>query len=209
MATYDLAFHTRLDEVAVLQTFVPTDIQTTDSVTVAGASHNLNGTHKVLSVEPYLFRGKDEFGDLIFDYSIIMENQILFVSAYDDFERSVATGTIAYSPSCTWITDQEVLDWLGIAPASANDLDFVSACTDAANALAYRRRRESGYTDSLSTVPGADVSMGTRMYAASLYRQRGSVDSFQSFEAMNVTGSTGASMGEILRLWGCNRAQVG
>ena len=37
MATFDIAFHTRLDNVAVLQTFVDTDIQTADTVTVAGA----------------------------------------------------------------------------------------------------------------------------------------------------------------------------
>ena len=209
MATFDLAFHTRLDNVAVLQTFVDTDIQTADTVTVAGASHNLNGSHTVISTEPYLFIGKDDYGDLQFNYSVVMDNQILFVSAYDDLERSVATGTVSYTPVCTWITDQDVLDWLGIAPATANDLDFVSACTDAANALAYRRRKESGYTDSLSTVPGADIALGTRMYAGSLYRQRGSLDSFQSFEAYAGGSPAVASMGEILRLWGCNRPQVG
>ncbi len=209
MATFDLAFHMRLDNVAVVQTFVATDIETADSVTVAGAGHNLNGTHKVISVEPYSYIGKDDQGDLLFDYSVIVENQVLFVSAYDDLERSVATGTISYTPVCTWITDQDVLDWLGVAPATANDLDFVSACTDAANALAYRRRKESGYTDSLSTVPGADIALGVRMYAGSLYRQRGSVDSFQSFEAYAAGSPAVASMGEILRLWGCNRPQVG
>ena len=125
MATFDLAFHTRLDNVAVLQTFVDTDIQTADTVTVAGASHNLNGSHTVISTEPYLFIGKDDYGDLQFNYSVVMDNQILFVSAYDDLERSVATGTVSYTPVCTWITDQDVLDWLGIAPATANDLDFV------------------------------------------------------------------------------------
>lgn len=209
MATFDLAFNMRLDNVAVVQTFVATDIETADSVTIASAGNNLNGTHKVISVEPYLYIGKDDEGDLLFDYSIIMENQILFVSAYTDFERTVATGTISYTPVCTWITDQDVLDWLGVAPATANDLDFVSACTDAANALAYRRRKESGYTDSLSTVPGADIALGVRMYAGSLYRQRGSVDSFQSFEAYAAGSPAVASMGEILRLWGCNRPQVG
>ena len=209
MATFDLAFHERRDGVAVVQTFVGTDIQTADSVVIAGASHNLNGTHKVISTEPYYFIGVDEQGDLQFNYSLIVDNQVLFYSAFDDLERGVATGTISYTPVCTWITDQDVLDWLGVAPASANDLDFVSACTDAANALAYRRRKEAGYTDSLSTVPGADIALGVRMYAGSLYRQRGSVDSFQSFEAYASGNPAVASMGEILRLWGCNRPQIG
>ena len=208
MATFDIAFHTRLDDVVVLQTFVGTDIQTADSITVSGAAHGMDGTHKVISTEPYLFIGKDTEGDLLFDWSVIMENQVLYADAGADVERTVATGTITWTQTCTWITNQMVLDWLGIAPASANDTAFITVCTEAANALAYRRRRESGYTDSLSTVPGADAKLGTIMYAASLYRQRGSVDSFQSFEAFAAGNAPIGSIGEILRLWGCNRAQV-
>lgn len=209
MATFDLAFRERRDGVAVVQTFVSTEIQTADSIVIASAGNDLNGTHKVISTEPYYFIGVDDQGDLQFNYSIICDNQVLFYNDYADLERDVATGTISYTPVCTWITDQDVLDWLGISPASANDLDFVSACTDAANALAYRRRKNNGYTDSLSVVPGADVALGVRMYAGSLYRQRGSVDSFQSFEAYAAGSPAVASMGEILRLWGCNRPQVG
>ena len=208
MATFDIAFHTRLDDVVVLQTFVGTDIQTADSITVAGASHGMNGTHTVISTEPYLFIGKDTEGDLLFDWSVIMENQVLYADAGEDVERSVATGTITWTQTCTWITNQMVLDWLGIAPASANDTAFITVCTEAANAVGHRRRRESGYTDSLSTVPSGDVKLGTIMYAASLYRQRGSVDSFQSFEAFAAGNAPIGSIGEILRLWGCNRAQV-
>lgn len=208
MATFDIAFHTRLDDVVVLQTFVGTDIQTADSVTVAGIGHGMGGTFTVLSVEPYLFLGKSDEGDLLFDWSVIHENQVLYADAGDDVERSVATGTITYAPTCTWITNQMVLDWLGISPASANDTAFVTVCTEASNALAYRRRRESGYTDSLSTVPSGDVKLGTIMYAGQLYRQRGSVDSYQSFEAFASGGAPIGSIGEILRLWGCNRAQV-
>lgn len=209
MATYDLAFHTRLDGVVVLQTFVGTDIQTADSITVSGAGHSLNGTHVVISVEPYEYIGQDEEGDLRFDYSVIRENQIIYFHAGDDLERSIATGTVSYTPSCTWITNQNVLDWLGISPATANDTAFVTACTDAANALAYRRRRESGYTDSLTTVPSADVKLGTITYAGQLYRSRGTsgYDGFAAFEGM-ATGGPAVAMGEILRLWGCNRAQV-
>jgi hypothetical protein len=61
MATYDLAFHTRLDGYAVLQTFVETGIQVGDSVVIAGASHGFNGTqplsqHKTSSSSGYLTR---------------------------------------------------------------------------------------------------------------------------------------------------------
>jgi hypothetical protein len=209
MATYNLAFHTRLNDVVVLQTFVDTNVQTQDTITVAGAGHDLNGNHLVISTEPYEYLGQSYDGDLEFDYSVVRENQIIFIDAGADLERSVATGTVSFTPSCTWITNQNVLDWLGISPATANDTAFVTVCTDAANALAFRRRRSSGYTDALASAPSADVKLGTIMYAGGLYRARGSAsyDGFSAYESMQ-TGTPAVAMGEILRLWGCNRAQV-
>ena len=210
MATYNLAFHTRLDNYAVLQTFVDTDIQTQDSVVIAGAGHGFSGTQTVISTEPYLFIGVDEYGDLLFDYSEIVENQIIYVNAGADFERSVATGTVATtSTACTWITSADVLSFLGIATATANDTAFVTVCTEAANALAFRRRRAAGYTDALSPAPSADVKLGTTMMAGNLYRQRGAAggESFMSYESMQAGGSP-LAMGDILRLWGVNRPQV-
>jgi hypothetical protein len=210
MATYNLAFHTRLNDVVVLQTFVDTNVQTQDTVTVAGAGHNLNGSHLVISTEPYEYLGQSYDGDLEFDYSVVRENQIIFIDAGEDLDRSVATGTVSFTPSCQWITNQNVLDWLGIAPATANDTAFVTVCTDAANALAFRRRRSSGYTDALSSAPSADVKLGTIMYAGGLYRARGTsgFEGFAAFESM-AAGGPAVAMGEILRLWGCNRAQIG
>jgi hypothetical protein len=209
MTTYNLAFHTRLNDVVVLQTFVDTNVQTQDTVTVAGAGHNLNGSHLVISTEPYEYLGQSYDGDLEFDYSVVRENQIIFIDAGADLERSIATGTVSFTPSCTWITNQNVLDWLGVSPATANDTLFVTACTDAANALAFRRRRSSGYTDALATAPSADVKLGTIMYAGGLYRARGTsgFEGFAAFESMSA-GGPAVAMGEILRLWGCNRAQV-
>jgi hypothetical protein len=210
MATYNLAFHTRLNDVVVLQTFVDTNVQTQDTVTVAGAGHDLNGSHLVISTEPYEYLGRSYDGDLEFDYSVVRENQIIFIDAGADLERSIATGTVSFTPSCTWITNQNVLDWLGVAPATANDTAFVTVCTDAANALAFRRRRSSGYTDALSSAPSADVKLGTIMYAGGLYRARGTsgFEGFAAFESM-AAGGPAVAMGEILRLWGCNRAQIG
>ena len=134
MATYDLAFHTRIDGYAILQTFVDTDIQVTDSVVVAGADHGFSGTQTVLSTEPYLFLGVDDYGDFLFDYSEIMENQFIYKNAGADFTRSIATGTVAYTPTCTWITSAMVLEWLGIDTATANDTSFVATCVSASNA---------------------------------------------------------------------------
>jgi hypothetical protein len=104
-----------------------------------------------------------------------------------------------------WIVAADVLAWLGISVATANDTAFVGSCTDAANAFAFRRRKEAGYFDSLTTVPGADVKL--ELHNAGrfpIYRERGSVDSFASFEAMNIPGNVG-SMGQINRLLGVNQ----
>ena len=210
MAPYNLAFHTRLDGVAVLQTFVDNDIQTQDTVTITGATVPANGNYVVISSEPYEFLGVTDEGDLEFDYNVIRENQFLIANAGADLERNTSEGTVTTgATACTWITNQNVLDWLGISPATANDTAFVTACTDAANALAFRRRRSSGYTDALATAPSADVKLGTIMYAGGLYRARGSgsYDGFSSYESM-ATATPNVAMGEILRLWGCNRAQV-
>ena len=210
MAIYNLAFHARVDGFAVLQPFVQTDIQTQDIITLTGVVDPPNGSYTVLSSEPYELVGISSEGDFLFDYSIIRENQFIVASAGTDFERTVATGTVTVGATlCQWITSQDVLDWLGVSPASANDTVFVTACTGAANALAYRRRKSAGYTDSLATVPGADIKLGTVMFAGNLYRNRGSAggESFMSYESMQAGGSP-LAMGEILRLWGCNRAQV-
>ena len=72
----------------------------------------------------------------------------------------------------------------------------------------HRRRVESGYLeDSLSTSPGGDVTLGSIMYAALLYRERGSADSFASFDAMG-TMPVPSALGRILQLLGVGRPQV-
>ena len=207
MAVYNLAFHTRLDNYAILQTFVDTDIQTQDSVVIAGSGHNLNGTFTVVSTEPYLFIGVSEYGDLRFDYDVIMENQFIFVSAGTDLERSVATGTVTFTQSCSWITSADVISWLGIEVATANDTAFVAVCVSAANSWAFRKRREAGYTDSLTTAPDGAAKLGTIMYAATQYRSRGAVDGYASFDSMGM-GTPTMSLGQIMQLLGCGRPQV-
>jgi hypothetical protein len=209
MATFTVTFHQRLDDYAVVQTLEDTDIGIGQSITLAGLGHGLNGTHIVRAVPTFLFMGTDYEGDFVYDPNIIIPNQLLFYDADGDLERSAAipTGTLTWTQTCTWIVANDVLAWLGISVATANDTAFVGSCTDAANAFAFRRRKEAGYFDSLTTVPGADVKLGTTMLAGALYRERGSVDSFASFEAMNIPGSVG-SMGQINRLLGVNRSQV-
>jgi hypothetical protein len=207
MAVYNIAFHTRIDNYAILQTFVDTDIQTQDSVVVAGADHGFSGTHTVISTEPYLFVRVSEYGDLVFDYDVIMENQFIYKNTGDNFERSVATGTVTYTPTCSWITSADVTSWLGIEVATANDTAFIAVCVSAANSWAFRKRREAGYTDSLTTAPDGAAKLGTVQYAATQYRSRGAVDGYASFDSMGM-GTPTMSLGQIMQLLGCGRPQV-
>jgi hypothetical protein len=207
MATYDLAFHTRQDDVVVLQTFVETGIQVGDVVTIAGAAHNMNGAHTVLSTQDFEYIGESDEGDFEFDNNIIRLYQFLFRDAGDDVERSVATGTVTFTPSVSWIQASDVTSWLGIEVSSANDTAFVTVCVNATNNWCFRKRREAGYVDSMTTVPGADVKLGAIMYAATLYRERGSADSFASFDAMSSIPIP-STMGRIMSLIGCGRPQV-
>jgi hypothetical protein len=207
MAVYNLAFHTRLDNYAIMQTFVDTDIQPQDSVVVAGADHGFSGTHTVISTEPYEFIGIGPEGDLLFDYSEIRENQFIYANTGTDYDRSVATGTVTFSPSCSWITSADVTSWLGIEVATANDTAFITVCVSAANSWAFRKRREAGYTDSLSTAPDGAAKLGCINFAAMQYRSRGSVDSYASFDSMGM-GAPTMSLGQIMALLGCGRPQV-
>lgn len=108
----------------------------------------------------------------------------------------------------TWIADDDVTEWLGISAATANDTAFISTCVSAANCYAFRIRREAGYFDNPTVAPCPSASLGTVMYAATLYRERGSVDSFASFDQMGGSAPFG-SMARIKQLLGVNRPQVG
>ena len=206
MAAFTLTHTQRLDNVAILQTLETTDITIGQSITVSGNA-GFNGTYVVYDVPIYLFTGVDQYGDYTFDPFQIIPNQLLVNQVGADSERAAATGTVTWTQTCTWITNQNVLDWLGISPATSNDTAFVTSCVAASCDWAFRKRVEAGYSDALSTSPNASATLGTIMYAGSLYRQRGSVDSFASFEAMGTSAPT-ASMGEIMRLLGINRSQV-
>lgn len=209
MASFTVTHYQRLDDYAVVQTLEDTDIGIGQSITLAGVGSGLDGTQQVQAVPTFLFTGVSYEGDFTYDTNIIIPNQLLFYDAGSDIERGalIPNGTLTWTQTCTWIASSDVLAWLGISVATANDTAFVGSCTDAANAFAFRRRKEAGYFDSLTTVPGADVKLGTTMLAGALYRERGSVDSFASFEAMNIPGTVG-SMGQINRLLGVNRSQV-
>jgi hypothetical protein len=150
----------------------------------------------------------DNEGYLVFDYDIPRQNQVIYVNNGADVAYEAESGTLTYTQSVSWIVAADVTSWLGIDVATANDTAFVTVCVNASNAWCYRKRREAGYIDSMTTVPSADVKLGTIMYAATLYRERGSVDSFASFDSMAIGASPSATLGRIMQLLGCGRAQV-
>jgi len=119
----------------------------------------------------------------------------------------IFTGTVAYTQTCTWVTSAQILTYLGIATATADDTIFVTQCASAANAFCYRRRQEVGYFDSLTTSPSGDVTLGTISYGSALYRQRGGISDFASFDGMSA-GSTNGLSPIIKQLLGVDRPQV-
>ena len=209
MATFSITHEQRVDDVAVIQTLTPTDVGVGQAITVAGCGTGFNGSQTVISTEPFLFSHVDDEGDLVFDYDVIVENQILYQNVGADVARGGLTtfGTLTWSPSCSWIVVADVTQWLGIDSATANDTAFLTTCVNASNDWCWRRRKAAGYTDSLSTVPSPSVKLGAVMYAATLYRERGSVDSYASFSAMGAPVPM-MSLGQIHRLLGVNRSQV-
>jgi hypothetical protein len=208
MAVATITFVQRTDNYAAIQTLTDLEVQTGDSVTISGvATTGFNATAVVISTEPYYFEGTTQEGELLFDYDIPRPNQIVYANTGTDVAYGAASGTLTYTQSVSWIIASDVLSWLGIDVATANDTAFVTVCVNASNAWCYRKRREAGYIDSMTTVPSADVKLGTIMYAATLYRERGSVDSFASFDAMG-SFPVPSTLGRIMQLLGCGRAQV-
>jgi hypothetical protein len=207
MAVATVTHRRRADNRCAIQTLTDLEVQVGDSVVIANVHANFDGTFTVISTQPYYFQGLDDEGYLQFDYDDPRPNQIIYAHNGDDLDYEAASGTATHTTTVTWIVANDVLAWLGIDVATANDTTFVTTCVNASNAWCYRKRREAGYIDSMTTVPSADVKLGTVMYAATLYRERGSVDSFASFDSMG-SFPVPSTLGRIMQLLGCGRAQV-
>jgi hypothetical protein len=107
-----------------------------------------------------------------------------------------------------WIDDAYMETLLGYEPAG-DDATYLEECIEAAEDWAFRVRYNSGYRDHANIQPSHDVRLGTALYALALYREKGSVDGFASFDGMNIPASPTLSMGRILQLLGSKRPQVG
>ena len=182
MAVYSVTQKYLIDNYAVLQLLTPSEIAVGESITVASVDATFNGTYTVRALPQYLYIGTDDEGDLLYDFNVPIQNQVLYAKTASDVNRVAATGTITYTQTCTWTT----------------------SCAAAANAFCYRRRQEAGYIDSLTTVPSQDVYLGTVMYGGMLYKSRGTVDVFSSFQDMGQTPVVGMN-GQIKQLLGIDR----
>ena len=188
MATYATASKQLLDNYACISTLEPTDIQVGDSVVVGGLGAPFDGTFTVLACPQYRFVGVDsETGEFNYDVNVAVPNQILFACTGDDVEFvAIYTGTVAFTPTCTWITTANLVTYFGVSITDpSDDFTLITQAVSAGNQFCSRRRAEAGYNDSLSVSPSGDVTLGTLMYAAALWRSRGSLENvFASFEGM-------------------------
>jgi hypothetical protein len=207
MAVYSITQKYLIDNYAVVQLLTDAEIELGASVVLAGVDATFNGTYTVRALPQYLYVGIDTEGDLLYDVNIPIANQVLVAKTASNVTRTAAAGTLTITQTCTWVTAANIEDWLGIGTATAADAAFLTVCASAASQFCWRRRMEAGYVDSLTTVPSQDVFLGTQMYGGALYRQRGSVDQYASFQNMGVTPVIGLN-GMIRQLLGIDRPQV-
>lgn len=193
MAAYTVTHKQLLSNYAVLQTLTPNDLVVGGTFTVGSVAAPFNGTFTVYDKPEYLFIGVDNEGDLLFNYEIPVPNQVLYACTGTDVQRTASSGSITFTETCTWITATQIEDWLGIGTASALDAAFLTQCAAAANSLAFTRRQEAGYIDSLSTSPNGQVTLGTISLGGFFYRQRGAVTDFATFDGMSAGASVGLS----------------
>jgi hypothetical protein len=208
VAVYQVTNKSLLDNYAVLQCLTWPDVLVGQQITVAGVDATFNGSFTIVDTPQYAFIGVNDQGELMFNGSDPVPNQILYAKTASNVDLVAASGTVTYNPVCTWVTGAEVQTWLGIPLAGDDETAFLTQCASAASQFIWRRRTESGYTgDSLSTAPTADVKLATVMYGGALYRQRGSIDQFASFTEMGSVTVAGLSP-IIKQLAGLGRPQV-
>jgi hypothetical protein len=209
MAVYSVQQKYLTDNYAVIALLTNADpLEVGQSVTIAGVDATFNGTYTVIALPQYYFTGVNEEGFFLYDIELPIANQVLYAKTADNVNIVAATGTLTTTPVCTWITAQQIEDWLGIGTATAADTAFLTSCALAANSFAYRRRLEANYkNESLTTVPNGSVSLGTIMYGGALYRQRGGVTDFASFDGLGTGGTMGLSP-MIKQLLGVDRPAV-
>jgi hypothetical protein len=209
MATYTVSSKQLTDNYAVLTTLEPAPLEVGQNITVASVASPFSGTFKILALPEYAFIGVNSTtGFFEYDEFQPIPNQVLYACTGTNVDRVASfVGTITYTQTCTWITASDIQTWLGIAVSTAADEAFTTQCAAAANQFIYLRRQESGYHDGLTNSPSDAVKLGTIQYGGMLYRQRGAIDVFASFNEMGTAPVTGLSP-IIKQLCGLDRPQA-
>ena len=207
MSVYTITYEQRVDDYGVVTLLTNAPLTVGQDITLAGLGHGLDGSHVIYALPSYLVIGVNNLGQVIVDENFLIPNQVVFFDSGPDVARVAVTGATLTTGTCTWIDDEDIADWLGIAVATVDETAFLELCAEAANAFCYRRRQEAGYDDALATPPSNDVKLGTIMYGGAMYRQRGSIDQFASFDAMSTAQIVGLSP-IIKQLLGIDRPQV-
>ena len=211
MATYLTASKQLLDNYACIATLEPTDIQVGDSVVVGALGAPFNGTFTVLACPQYQYLGVDGItGEWLFNETVAVPNQVLFACTGDPVTfAAIYTGSVSFTPTCSWVTAANLVTYLGVSITNpSDDYTLITQAVSAGNQFCSRRRAESGYNDNLATSPSGDVTLGTLMYCAALWRSRGSLENvFASFEGMGSAPQQ--SLTPIVKqLLGIDRPQV-
>lgn len=111
--------------------------------------------------------------------------------------------------SVQWIDVEYVEVILGYE-TTGDDATYLDECVEAAEDWTWRMRQSSGYKyDHPNIAPSADIRLGCGLYALALFREKGTVDGFASFDGMNIPATPTLSMGRILQLIGCKKPRVG
>ena len=131
MAVYSVQQKYLTDNYAVIALLTNADpLEVGQSVTIAGVDATFNGTYTVVALPQYYFTGVDDQGFFVYDIEAPIANQVLYAKTADNVNIVAASGTLTTTPVCTWITAQQIEDWLGIGTATAADTAFLTSCTN-------------------------------------------------------------------------------
>jgi len=190
MATYNTATKQLISNYACISTLEPTDIVVGQLITVGSIGAPFNGTFTVLALPQYEYTGIDNTtGEFLYNEDVARPNQIIYAATGSNVEYvAFYAGTVTYTQSCSWVSVADLVTYLGVTITNpSDDYTLATQARNAGNDFCYRRRQESGYFDSLTTSPGNDVTLGTLMYAAALWRSRGSIETaYAAFDTMGT-----------------------
>jgi hypothetical protein len=207
MTVYAITFRQRVDNFTVVTTLVNGPFTVGQDIQTAGLGSGQDGTHVIYALPQNLVTGVNQLGQILTDPNVPLPNQVVYANSGPNIARESVTGATLTTGVCTWIDEDDIAAWIGIEVATDAEEEFLEQCADATNQFCYRRRREAGYVDSLTTPPSEDVKLGTIMYGGALYRQRGAIDQFASFDGMSTASVVGLAP-IVKQLLGVDRPAV-